>query len=309
VAKGWAVDVTVVGAGVIGLTTAVELERAGHSVQVVAAARGEDTTSAVAGALWFPFKADPPKRVNGWASRSHARLVALSESDGEAGVDVLTLYEAAYGPAMPWWAPSAPELTWVSDSPLRCPAWRLRAPRVEPRLFLAWLERQLARPIRLQRLTSLAGLAGDWVVNCTGLGARELAGDERLQAVYGQVLVVEPGALDPSISLADERDESAMLYAIPRRSEVVLGGCALPCADNRPLTPDPVVRELILARARAAGLAHGRILEERAGLRPYRPSVRLERQGRLVHNYGHGGAGYTLAYGCAEEVVTLLAGG
>ena len=45
---------------------------------------------------------------------------------------------------------------------------------------------------------------------------------------------------------------------------------------------------------------------QRAGLRPYRPSVRLEREGRLIHNYGHGGAGYTLAYGCAEDVAALL---
>jgi D-amino-acid oxidase len=301
------VDVTVVGAGVIGLTTAVELERAGHQVQVVAAARGEDTTSAVAAALWFPFQAHPPERVNRWAARSRVRLESLAQHHPEAGVDVLTVYQAAEGPERPWWAPSVRGLAWEAHSPLRCAAWRFPAPRVEPRRFLAWLERQLSRPLRLQRLASLRGLAGEAVVNCTGLGARRLLGDETLQAVYGQVLVVEPGGLDMSLALGDERDAEEMLYAIPRRSEVILGGCARPCALDAPLTPDPGVRERILARARALGLAHGRLLQERAGLRPYRPSVRLEREGRLVHNYGHGGAGYTLAYGCAEEVVALLA--
>jgi D-amino-acid oxidase len=136
--------------------------------------------------------------------------------------------------------------------------------------------------------------------------ARALTADDSLQAVYGQVLLVERGELDPAVSLGDERDESAMLYAIPRRSEVVLGGCALPCADDHSLAPDSVLSALILDRARASGLRPGRVLRERAGLRPYRPTVRLEREGRLIHNYGHGGAGYTLSFGCAEEVAALL---
>jgi len=49
------------------------------------------------------------------------------------------------------------------------------------------------------------------------------------------------------------------------------------------------------------------------GLRPYRSTVRLEcvdleNAKRLVHNYGHGGSGYTLAWGCAEDVASWLAG-
>ncbi len=301
-------DVTVVGAGVIGLTTAVELERAGHAVQVVAQEKGEHTTSAVAGALWFPFRADPPGRVNGWARRSRARLEALATTTPEAGVDVLTAYEAAHDDTTPWWAPSAEPLTYVKDSRLGGPAWRFLAPRVEPPLFLAWLEAQLSRPIRLSRVTSLEGLSGEVVVNCTGLGARRLAQDASLQAVYGQVVLVEPGELDLRVSLADGGNGVDMLYAIPRRRDVVLGGCALPCADETPLLPDPGLREAMLGRARASGLRFGRVLQERAGLRPCRPTVRLEREGRVVHNYGHGGAGFTLAYGCAEEVVRLLAG-
>lgn len=302
------VHVTVLGAGVIGLTTAVELERAGHAVQVVAAARGRGTTSAVAGALWFPFRADPPERVNGWARRSRARLLALVDTAPAAGVDVLTTYEAAdAGEALPWWAPSAPDLAYVAESPLGCPAWRFQGPRVEPLPFLAWLETQLASPVREARVSSLASVEGEVVVNCTGLGARALTGDDSLQAVFGQTVLVEPGELDMHVSLGDERDESAILYTIPRRQAVVLGGCALPCTDDTPATPDGVLREMMLARARAAGLRHGPILGEAAGLRPCRATVRLEREGRVLHNYGHGGAGYTLAYGCAEEVVALLA--
>lgn len=51
----------------------------------------------------------------------------------------------------------------------------------------------------------------------------------------------------------------------------------------------------------------------RVGLRPARdPGVRVEREvtargGVLVHNYGHGGAGVTVAWGCAEEAAALAA--
>lgn len=299
--------VTVVGAGVIGLTTAVELQTAGHAVQVVASATGQRTTSSVAGALWFPFRADPPAQVNAWAKRSRERLVHLAHTAPEAGVDVLTAYEAASHSQPPWWGPSTGGVDFVDDSPLGGGAWRFLAPRVVPTLFLDWLEGQLQRPIQQQHVRSLETLPGDLVVNCTGLGARALTGDTSLQAVFGQVVLVEPGALDLRTSLGDERDEAAMLYAIPRRVDVVLGGCARPCADDAPLEPEPAVREDILARARARGLVHGRVLGERAGLRPCRPTVRLEREGRVIHNYGHGGAGFTLAYGCAEALVSFWA--
>ena len=45
----------------------------------------------------------------------------------------------------------------------------------------------------------------------------------------------------------------------------------------------------------------------RVGLRPVRPSVRLEAEGRVIHCYGHGGAGVTLSWGCADEVTQLVA--
>jgi len=245
-------DVTVVGAGIIGLTAAVELQAAGHRVQVVAAATGEDTTSAVAGALWLPFRAHPPGRVNAWAHQTRKRLEALASAAPQAGVDILTVYEAAAGPEAPWWASAAGPLQLVVDSPLGCAAWHFRAPRVVPALFLPWLEAQLQRPILRRRLTSLEEAQGEVVVHCAGLGARALADDGQLQAVYGQVLLVEAGEVDRGVCLGDARDESNMLYSIPRRGDVLLGGCARPCRDEEPLVPDKQLTADILARARAA---------------------------------------------------------
>ncbi|HET7458205.1 MAG TPA: hypothetical protein VFJ74_11185, partial [Gemmatimonadaceae bacterium] len=54
-----------------------------------------------------------------------------------------------------------------------------------------------------------------------------------------------------------------------------------------------------------------RVVGDAVGLRPARPAVRLEAEpregGTVVHCYGHGGAGVTLAWGCADEVVGLVA--
>ncbi|MEX0781606.1 MAG: FAD-dependent oxidoreductase [Dehalococcoidia bacterium] len=305
--------VTVVGAGVSGLSTAVALEEAGHHVRVIAREKGDATTSAAAGAIWYPFRADPPDRVNRWASRTREYLAELAASAPQSGVDVLTLYELVDDDSRPWWAESAGELRHVraSDStPFPLPsrgAWVFRAPRIVPALHLAWLESQLAAPIEIRAVESLDAVPGDMVVNCTGLGARQLCGDTELLAVFGQTVVVEGLHLEPGLVISDERDPDEIFYAIPRRGEVLLGGCAIDCDDDRALEPGPVLRDAILARARRLGFEPGALLRERCGLRPYRSSVRVERDGRIVHNYGHGGAGYTLARGCAEEVLELVA--
>jgi len=88
---------------------------------------------------------------------------------------------------------------------------------------------------------------------------------------------------------------------------VLLGGCRVPVEGDTVPAEDVALTAAILARARAAGYEPGAVLRVRSGLRPARPRIRVEREGRIVHNYGHGGAGYTLGWGCAEEVAALVA--
>ena len=302
-------EVTVVGAGVVGLAVATELEAAGHDVRIVADTTGEDTTSAVAGAIWFPYRAGTSPAVPGWARRSRERWIALIDQHPEAGVDLLEMYECTESAERPWWADGL-EVT-LAPAPVAGapPAWRFQAPRIEPSLAMPWLIQRLRRPVERRMVHDLDALPGDAVINCGGLRARALAGDGELAAVYGHVVVVEPGTIDTAISFTDDRPPGPIFYSIPRRNEVVLGGVSEPCDDDRPLAPDPTVRDRILAQCRALGWEPGRVLRERAGLRPFRPAVRLERdpaRPRIVHCYGHGGAGWTLAWGCAEDVVALL---
>jgi D-amino-acid oxidase len=301
--------ITVVGAGVTGLTTAVALERAGHDVRVVARDPPLATTSVVAGAIWLPFRVGPPDRAIEWARKTREVLTTLARTRPEAGVDELELFLLSHDEEGPWWRAAAPDLE-RATAPLgfsAAHAFRLVVPRCDPLVYLPWLEQSLRRPIEHATVTDLASLDGDFIVNSSGLGARALTGDAELGASLGHVVGAPLVGFDPRLALSDDRD--ALFYMIPRRGEVLLGGTALSHDPDVPYAPMPSATVRILERCRGAGREVDRVLYERAGLRPVRPSVRLEREGRIVHNYGHGGAGYTLSWGCAEEVVRLVTSG
>ncbi|HEY5952274.1 MAG TPA: FAD-dependent oxidoreductase [Kofleriaceae bacterium] len=316
-------DVTVVGAGIIGLTTALTVQERGHRVRVVAAARRADTTSAIAGAVWFPYRVGPPSKVTGWALRTRRWLEQLSRSAPQAGIDVLTGYEIIGddGTQRPWWA-AAPTMEGdglatesidveyvpapVTGSPH---GWKFSAPRAQPSLFLPFLESQLQQPIDQRIVTNLAGEPGDVVVNCTGLAARELCNDDKLYGLLGQIVIAERGNADLATTITDDRDPERIFYIIPRRDELVLGGCSLPFPPGDEPKLDPDITARILAHAQRLGISVGAVRTERVGLRPYRYEVRRERDAhhrRIIHNYGHGGAGFTLCRGCAEDVAALI---
>src|SRR5262249_25436211 len=98
--------VTVIGAGVIGLSTSIALKRAGHDVAVIAREKGQTTTSAAARAVWLPFHGGPPSRVIGWARRTREELVSIARRSPEAGVDMVDAFIAAESETPPWWAAS-----------------------------------------------------------------------------------------------------------------------------------------------------------------------------------------------------------
>src|SRR5689334_11189866 len=184
--------VTVLGAGVIGLTTAVALEREGHDVGVVASEKGMATTSGAAGAVWFPFHVGPPERAVPWARVTRERLTAIAATFPDAGVDLLDAYTTADTDSSPWWAAATESLALVREPRLFAEGrvWKMRVPRCDPRLYLPWLESQLRRPIVEREVARLDGVPGDCVVNCSGAAARQLVGDEALVPNLGQTVVV-----------------------------------------------------------------------------------------------------------------------
>jgi D-amino-acid oxidase len=303
--------VLVVGAGVVGLSCAVRLLEAGHRVDVLARDLPLETTSAVAAALWYPYRAYPVEQVTAWAARSYAEFATLAALEG-TGVRMCEGTELHRGRTPdPWWTSAVPALTRV-ETP-RSPyvdGWSFRAPVVEMPVYLRWLAGRLVGLGGTITRMALAGLPeqADAVVNASGLGARLMADDPSVSPVRGQVVYVEQVGLDRW--WLDPEADGGPVYVVPRSQDVVLGGTDDEGEWDR--QPDPAVTELILERAveLVPELARAKVLGHRVGLRPARPQVRLEAEqrdhARVVHCYGHGGAGVTLSWGCADEVAALL---
>lgn len=300
--------VIVVGAGVVGLSCAVRLLEAGHTVDLVARDLPLETTSAVAAALWYPYRAYPYERVTAWSRTSYRELETLARLDG-TGVRMLAGTEVhRTRQSDPWWRDAVPGLTRVTvHGPPYADAWSFVAPVVEMPVYLGWLTarvEQLGGTLTRMALPALPDQA-EVVVNATGLGARRMADDATLVPVRGQVVYVEQVGLDHWWL-----DSSQPVYVVPRSHDIVVGGTDEPGEWDR--RPDPDVAKRILERAveLVPDLAAARVVGHRVGLRPARPEVRLEVEEagstRVVHCYGHGGAGVTLSWGCADEVARLV---
>ncbi|HEY6745891.1 MAG TPA: FAD-dependent oxidoreductase [Mycobacteriales bacterium] len=300
--------IVVVGAGVVGLTCAHRLVRAGHQVEVWSRDAIQDTTSAVAAAVWYPYRAFPEEAVTRWAGATYDMLSILSVRP-ETGVAMVRGRELFREPRPdPWWAAAVPRLRRPTDLPAGyADGYEFAAPVVRMPAYLAWLLDELAAAgvgFRATTVTDLAAVPADLVVNATGLGARALTGDAELTGVRGQVVrVADPGLAGWTI---DEDHPDGMVYVVPRGTDVVCGGTAL--EGDESTEPDPAEAERILARCRdvVPDLKDAPVLGHAVGVRPARAAVRLERVGDVVHCYGHGGAGVTLSWGCADEVARLV---
>ncbi len=196
--------VVVVGAGVVGLSCALRLLEAGHRVDVLARDLPRETTSAVAAAIWYPFRVGPQDKVLGWAEGTYGALAAIAE-DRDSGVVLRSGTEvlSAAEDAGPWWAAAVPDLRETVEVPTGWEAgWTFTAPVVEMPRYLDWLAAQVREAGGSITRLNLHGLprAGDGgpaaVVNCAGIGAKYLASDPSVHPVQGQVVLVEQVGLE-----------------------------------------------------------------------------------------------------------------
>ena len=310
-------DVTVIGAGIIGLTAALTLAARGHAVRIVAREIEDGMASAAAASLWSAPLVERTERVRRWAYLTLARL-RVDALDETAGVrDQLALTAgAAAGTPDPWMRGFAPPLRPAErgELPPGTAAGTLSViPLIDTATYLPWLRaRCAAAGIAVEHgevttFTDLAGI-GDTVVVAAGAGAADLTSDDGLRPVRGQVVRLSNPGLTRTLVVRD--GVFGPLFVVPRGADVVVGG---PAQDGvwEP-EPDAALEHELLRRARAVEprLEDATVLGRAVGHRPVRESVRLEREevrgARIVHCYGHGGAGITLSWGCAADVADLV---
>jgi D-amino-acid oxidase len=309
-------SVAIVGAGVSGLTCGVLFAERGFRTAIFAEQIGQQTTSGAAGALWFPYDAEPIAKVIPWALASYKVLVDLAK-DSRSGISMIELrqYCRTGDIQIPDWASvistEVEKSLNISDS-VFSNGFSLNVPLMDTTIYLDYLANRFKKAgdsinfgVRFEKLEDVDSKFA-LVINCAGIGARELAHDADLEPHRGQVAIVPK--ID-NLQCAIVCDDAPLMYAIPRTNDCVFGGTN-EISDN--LAVDPASTSRIVAEcSRVLEIENPRVIKERVGLRPFRKSgVRLEREklrdGRIViHNYGHGGSGFTLSWGCAENVFEI----
>lgn len=307
--------IVVIGGGVSGLTTAVRLLEAGADVLVRTAAAPVGTASAIAGAMIGPMFGGTDEVTRGRIETSDRQFRLLATDPG-TGVRIRQgrlLTRRPTADPRRWWAPASSNLRSLADDELPAGFTAGAAaglPFVDMPVYLSWLTARLGvlgGRLELRPVLSIDEITADQadvVVNCAGLGAVGLAGDTSLTPIWGQHVIVDAPWQAEFIYESGADDWVAVM---PHDRRVILGGVRRPSAYG--LVPDPAVTVAILERCRSLlpELRTAPVVGVEVGLRPARPTVRLERPvgGRVVHNYGHGGNGVMLSWGCADAVTAL----
>jgi D-amino-acid oxidase len=306
--------VAIVGAGVSGLTSAILFAENGFETAILAEEIGDQTNSAAAAAIWYPYDVGPGAQVVPWALIGYGRFLELAR-DSQTGISVVELRVfSRLGPITPpdWAQSFVTRALEAGEIPAAfVSGFSIHVPLIETTKYLAYLGKRLTSAggtltggKRFDHLEELGGTF-DLAVNCAGIGARELVPDPAMEPHRGQVAIVDKFDLPYAVVC----DDPPLMYAIPRSVDCVFGGTNDISDDRQP--DSATTARMVSECERVLGSSNTSVLHERVGLRPCRKSgVRVAaeklRDGRtVIHNYGHGGAGFTLSWGCAQTVLEL----
>lgn len=307
----------IVGGGVIGLTSGIVLAEAGHNVEILTRDSFEKMTSYAAGAVCYPFGVEESPRVIKWFKQTHEILEELKVKP-DAGIFEARWRKLSQAQRMvcPFWFKDikSARVLEAGDPMLPdayCSGITVNLPIMAVDTYFPWLQERFVRAgglVTMRTVESLLSVSADYdlLVNATGVWARQFCNDDAVYPARGQVVIVK----NPGIEYHTALDEE-IFYMYPRGEQCLLGGSF--DVDAWDLTPDDDLTQKILSWAgqMEPKLRNPEVLSVRVGLRPMRDKIRLEREvlaggTPIIHNYGHGGAGYTMSWGCAFDVLKLV---
>lgn len=210
-------------------------------------------------------------------------------------------------------------------------AYTFLAPMVDTDAYMDWLlkrainlginieNRKISGNLLNQEKSLKAEFGADVIVNCSGLGSIELATDNTMYPLRGALVRVHnngktiPRVLKSyCISFDDSTSEQNMIYIIPRGDNILLLGGLV---ESNQWTTDigldnyQPVRNMLERCINFLPILKDALIDNvepvRVGLRPSRKEnvcLEIEPNSSIIHNYGHGGSGVTLSWGCAIEV-------
>ncbi|XP_050400433.2 D-aspartate oxidase isoform X2 [Patella vulgata] len=321
--------ICVVGAGIIGLSSAIRIQDRYPKIDItiIADKFSPNTTSDGAGALFEVFAVGdtPLELVQKWAKETwdHLKNVAFSVEADSARVQHVSGYWVTGDPPMT--SETSPDEENTSRR-LTSEEMQLLFPRaksgkfftsylVDCTSYLPWLMKQYMNKggkiinKTIQSLDELYPLY-DIIINCSGLHSHQLLGDKELFPARGETIRVHAPWIK-HFYVQDIGDE--FTYIFPGSKNVVLGATFQ--KGNWNTKPNHEDRAALFERCCQIhpSLKMATVDYSWVGLRPCRSRVRLELEPpsahtkcRVIHNYGHGGAGVTLHWGCAQTVVDLL---
>ncbi|CAK4369406.1 unnamed protein product [Aphanomyces euteiches] len=317
--------IVVVGGGIVGLSTALVLLEHGFPDVKIIADNFDDTTSHTAGALWRPFSnaQTPDRTMDKWGDDTARWLKDLLNRYGSATVGIqwtpgTELHDEPHD-THPYWAHSVRDFRFLRPDEAsrygKTYGFSYKSLLIHPGTLMAWVTKEIrARGgvFEKRTLTSLNDLDCHLVVNCSGLGARQLVGDSAVYPVRGQVIkLVNPDINQFFLSECDGH----CTYILPRPGgEVILGGTVQ--AHNWSLENNDKDVDEIMTRCSALlpQVKNSRVLHAKTGLRPANANgtrveldpKRTQKGAWVIHNYGHGGSGHTIHRGCAMDVVQIV---
>lgn len=312
--------ILIIDAGINGLACGLTLLEQGYPVSIYANTFTPNTASSAAPAVWMQFKAQPSDLVAKWLQHTFTVCEALTKNP-ETGIDLLS-YKEFYPTQVttPCWLLNAGrqyQAIGAKQIPARYQSgFESSIYRMDSTLLLPFLQKkflELGGHLHHRYFADLNAkeLQVPIIVNCMGAHTTDVVTDAKAYPIRGQYIIIDKikGLNTTYICFLDDE---RYIGIVPRRNDCWLGGTTNYHSWDADIHQDTTQFILTEAAKIVPEIATKNILEVNVKFRSGRSEIRLEKEilpdGRvIIHNYGHGGSGFSLSFGCAKDVAALLA--